>query len=206
MIKCLPRLPLRTSSPWSKCLAIPPRRKWSWTILSHSISGYNLVCVVVQGLCVAQRADWSSGANQCWKYDTRDYDYRRGAYDIETIIAMLNASDALFKVVYSGERTRSTSRWITSSTRSISRTQQRSNRSSDSNRTAWWKELSWQSETGYTYMSTSCKIRWLLLTALTRACWYCLVDTTRSASSSRLLATRWWKCYNTHPWRSRKTM
>ena len=27
----------------------------------------------------------------------------RGAYDIETIIAMLNASDALFEVVYSGE-------------------------------------------------------------------------------------------------------
>ena len=27
----------------------------------------------------------------------------RGAYDIETIIAMLNASDALFEVVYSGD-------------------------------------------------------------------------------------------------------
>ena len=27
----------------------------------------------------------------------------RGAYDIETIIAMLNASDALFELVYSGE-------------------------------------------------------------------------------------------------------
>ena len=27
----------------------------------------------------------------------------RGAYDIETIIAMLNVSDALFEVVYSGE-------------------------------------------------------------------------------------------------------
>ena len=27
----------------------------------------------------------------------------RGAYDIETIIAMLNASDALFEIVYSGE-------------------------------------------------------------------------------------------------------
>ena len=27
----------------------------------------------------------------------------RGTYDIETIIAMLNASDALFEVVYSGE-------------------------------------------------------------------------------------------------------
>ena len=28
-----------------------------------------------------------------------------GTYDIETIIAMLNASDALFEVVYSGENT-----------------------------------------------------------------------------------------------------
>ena len=27
----------------------------------------------------------------------------RGTYDIETIIAMLNASDALFEIVYSGE-------------------------------------------------------------------------------------------------------
>ena len=34
---------------------------------------------------------------------TQEITIPRGAYDIETIIAMLNASDALFEVVYSGE-------------------------------------------------------------------------------------------------------
>ena len=71
---------------WLKYLGVGRRRR-SWTTLFHSISVPSHPCRSIPISC-AQRPNWSSGADQCRDIPTR------GDYDIETVIAMVNASDA----------------------------------------------------------------------------------------------------------------
>ena len=101
LIKCLPQFYRWTSSVWWKCSAILRKRKWSWTILCHSISVPSRPCHYTDFVL------HNVPSNQVVLIDVGTSPHEmfipRGTDDIKTIIAMLNASDALFDLVYDGD-------------------------------------------------------------------------------------------------------
>ena len=109
----------------------------------------------------------------------------RGAYDIETIIAKLNASDALFELVYSGEN-------------AFHITVDHFHMIDFTNAPEIQSILGFESDILVKgvdnpkryYLSSSCN-HVVVTDAGNRPCWHCLSVTTRSASSSRLSVLKW---------------
>ena len=130
------------------------RRKWNWTILFlsffRSISGYNLVCVVgIRDFVLHNVPTDQVVLINAGETIQRDHDFTNAVHtNIETIIAMLNASDAL---VQSGIQWWENAFHVTVNHfffflllllhNWFHEMHQRSNRSSDSNRTPWRKGL-----------------------------------------------------------------